>query len=434
MDDSAKRCLNCDASYKGLKRCPRCKQVYFCNATCQKEVWKEHVKVCVPIDGEPAQPPPKQPSAAAAAKPPADSQAATAAPKPGDPPVQKTPEQIKADQLLRIRHEILPEAARLMSAREFADAEEQLEDGVAIASQYDERELLNELSCALSKCFMIQDKYKQALEALNPALMHARREGGPEAMRPHSIAAEINKAKGDVDQMRVELRALMEAASESNDEQEQGAALLLAGCLLFDVGDLNAAVPLLSSAATAGEKLGNHNMRAGARNRAGAALLRMRQPKQAVEAWMDELKVLEQAGAEEAMAAMKVKEEPKEEEIEKKKPEMPPLGDTRGRRCKAHGNVFMAHLLMGTRPAAEVHLQHALSIAKELGKEEEARVWLQCGNSHTLASVDGSNDGDATEAYKKCLDLAKEVKSLELIAAAEKGLKKDLDVATMLRG
>ena len=113
---------------------------------------------------------------------------------------------------------------------------------------------------------------------------------------------------------------------------------------------------------------------------------------------------------------------------------MPPLGDTRGRRCKAHGNVFMAHLLMGTRPAAEVHLQHALSIAKELGKEEEARVWLQCGNSHTLASVDGSNDGDATEAYKKCLDLAKEVKSLELIAAAEKGLKKDLDVATMLRG
>ena len=38
--------------------------------------------------------------------------------------------------------------------------------------------------------------------------------------------------------------------------------------------------------------------------------------------------VLEQAGAEQAMAAMKVKEEPKEEEIEKKKPEMPPLGDT----------------------------------------------------------------------------------------------------------
>ena len=49
-------------------------------------------------------------------------------------------------------------------------------------------------------------------------------------MRPHSIAARrCNKAKGDVDQMRVELRPLMEAASESNDEQEQGAALLLAG-------------------------------------------------------------------------------------------------------------------------------------------------------------------------------------------------------------
>ena len=70
-------------------------------------------------------------------------------------------------------------------------------------------------------------------------------------MRPHSIAAEINKAKGDVDQMRVELRALMEAASESNDEQEQGAALPLAGCLLFDGGDLNAAVPLLSGKSAA---------------------------------------------------------------------------------------------------------------------------------------------------------------------------------------
>ena len=438
MHDPTKRCLNCDASYAGLKRCPRCKQVYFCNATCQKEVWKEHVKVCVPVAGEPAQPPPKQQSAAAAAKPAAAPQATAAVPKPGDPPVQKSPEQIKADQLLRIRHDILPEVARLMSAREFADAEEHLEDGVAIASQYDERELLNELSCTLSKCFLIQDKHKQALEALNPALMHARREGGPEAMRPHSIAAEINKAKGNIDQMRVELKALMEAAAESNDEHEQGAALLLAGCLLQDVGDLNAAVPLLSSAATAGEKLGNHGMRAGARNRAGAALLRMRQCKPAVEAWMDELKALEQASAEEAMAAMKVKEDEKDAEKEepkegvKKKQEVPPLGDTRGRRCKAHGNIFMAHLLMGTRPAAEMHLQHALSLAKELGKEEEARVWLQCGNSHTLASVDGSNDGDAAEAYKKCLNLAKEVNSLELIGEAEKGLKKELEVASMI--
>ena len=72
-----------------------------------------------------------------------------------------------ADLLAAVRAAPVPEAARLMSAREFADAEEQLEDGVAIASQYDERELLNELSCALSKCFMIQNKYKQALEALN---------------------------------------------------------------------------------------------------------------------------------------------------------------------------------------------------------------------------------------------------------------------------
>ena len=151
MDDSAKRCLNCDASYKGLKRCPRCKQVYFCNATCQKEVWKEHVKVCVPIDGEPAQPPPKQPSAAAAAKPPADSQAATAAPKPGDPPPYRRPRsRLRLISCCASGTRSCPSGEGSMSAREFADAEEQLEDGVAIASQYDERELLNELSCALS--------------------------------------------------------------------------------------------------------------------------------------------------------------------------------------------------------------------------------------------------------------------------------------------
>ena len=46
-DEEGKRCLNCGASFEGLRRCGKCKAVYFCNAACQREVWKEHCKTCV---------------------------------------------------------------------------------------------------------------------------------------------------------------------------------------------------------------------------------------------------------------------------------------------------------------------------------------------------------------------------------------------------
>ena len=55
------RCLNCGASFEGLRRCGKCKAVYFCNAACQREVWKEHCKTCVAPAGAAPPPPPEAP-------------------------------------------------------------------------------------------------------------------------------------------------------------------------------------------------------------------------------------------------------------------------------------------------------------------------------------------------------------------------------------
>ena len=225
-DEEAKRCLNCDASFDGLKRCPKCKAAYFCNAACQREVWKEHCKTCVAPAGS-------APASASAAPPPPTAGPGAAHPgaaqpgvPPPAPPKQLSPEEVKQNELRRIRTEVLPEVAALMAERDFEKAIEWLEDAVAFASGYDERELLDSMSCLLARCFLSLGKPKEALGGLNPALMHARRTGGPTAVKPHSVAAECFKAMGDHEKVRVELRALMEAAAESEDEREQCGALL----------------------------------------------------------------------------------------------------------------------------------------------------------------------------------------------------------------
>ena len=46
-DELDKFCLNCRTRGDFLKVCARCKSVYFCNSECQREVHKEHSKVCV---------------------------------------------------------------------------------------------------------------------------------------------------------------------------------------------------------------------------------------------------------------------------------------------------------------------------------------------------------------------------------------------------
>jgi len=215
---------------------------------------------------------------------------------------------------------------------------------------------------------------------------------------------------------------MIEGATESVSEAEQGAALLQAGCMLHDVGDLAAAVPLLASAAAAALALGDAQMRALARNRAGAALLRLRRPQQAVEAWTDELEALEgaavaeakapgapapgeaapgglgkaaapastaeagaaaaaaAAGAAAAAAAVEALAvsghsggggsgeantgsgaEAAAGAAKKKQAVSTPLGDTRGRRSRAHGNCFMALLLTGAREEAVGRCRFTLS-------------------------------------------------------------------------
>ena len=480
-DEEGKRCLNCGASFEGLRRCGKCKAVYFCNAACQREVWKEHCKTCVAPAGAAPPPPPEAPGQGAASGAPAAAGAPPAAPE------QKyTPEQIKREGLRRVNQEVLPEVGALMREGKFADAIEHLEESVAFASGADERELLDALSCLTARCYLGMGRPKEALQGLNPALMQARRNGGPSAIKPHSIAAECFRALGDEEKTRVELRALVEAAAESADEAEQAGALLLAGIALFDMGDLHAAVPLLASAAAAAEEVGDFAGRAAARGRAGAALLRLRRPGQAAEAWRDELKALEEGerrekkraeekrqtfslgdggadaradGADELAAATRVEEalgvgagapeetkrtEASSESFPKNTQEngkaqslraLAPVGDARARRCRAHGNLFTAHLLMGAREAAETHLAHACSIARTLGAKEEAETWLRAGHARRLAG--DASDGvpaDAREAYEKAAAVARGAGLDELAARARNGAEGKAGAAEMIDG
>ena len=448
--DDDKQCLNCGSSFEGLRRCGKCKAAYFCNAACQREVWKEHCKTCVaPAGSDPA--PTAHGAGAAAAVASAPDAPSAAPPSPASASKDKpTPEQIKQEGMRRIRGEILPEVARLMQQGAFEEATEHLEDGVAFASEHDERELMDSLSCLLARCFLGMDKPKEALMGLNPALMQARREGGAGAVKPHAIAAECRMKLGESDAARVELRALLEAAAESTDEAEQAKALLLAGCALFDLGDWSAAIPVLASAAAAAEKTGDHGSRATARQRAGAALLRARQPVQAIEAWTDELKALDLG--EKADADAKEDEKDKAHQKEKGEGETPggssvgsldakksavraPLGDVRARRCRALTNVFTAHLLAGSRDAAETHLRHALSVAREVGVAEEARVKLRAGHSRRLAG-DASNgvSEEARAEYEAAAELARSCGASDIVAAAENGLRGDVSAGDMLAG
>jgi len=94
-----------------------------------------------------------------------------------------------------------------------------------------------------------------------------------------------------------------------------------------------------------------------------------------------------------------------------------PVGDARARRCRAHGNLFTAHLLMGAREAAETHLAHACSLAKTLGAKEEAETWLRAGHARRLAG--DASDGvpaDAREAYETAAAVARAA-GLETLAA-----------------
>ena len=368
-------------------------------------------------------------------------------------PEQKyTPEQIKREGLRRVNQEVLPEVGALMREGKFADAIEHLEESVAFASGAEERELLDALSCLTARCYLGMGRPKEALQGLNPALMQARRNGGPSAIKPHSIAAECFRALGDEEKTRVELRALVEAAAESADEAEQAGALLLAGIALFDMGDLHAAVPLLASAAAAAEEGGGlrgARRRARARRRRAAPVAAPGPSRGGVEGRAQGArggrapgknerrrrdKRFRSARAAPTHALMARTSSPRRRVSRRRSASAPerrrrrsgprrprraslkihkkterqslralaPVGDARARRCRAHGNLFTAHLLMGAREAAETHLAHACSIARTLGAKEEAETWLRAGHARRLAG--DASDGvpaDARERTKR---------------------------------
>jgi len=41
-------CRHCGKFGKNLKRCARCHEAYFCDASCQREAWAEHKTECKP--------------------------------------------------------------------------------------------------------------------------------------------------------------------------------------------------------------------------------------------------------------------------------------------------------------------------------------------------------------------------------------------------
>lgn len=44
------KCNNCQSMKDSMKKCGRCKRVYYCSIECQKNNWKDHKKDCVKQD------------------------------------------------------------------------------------------------------------------------------------------------------------------------------------------------------------------------------------------------------------------------------------------------------------------------------------------------------------------------------------------------
>lgn len=41
-----KICVNCETKSENMKKCSRCKVVYYCSSKCQRADWKKHKKIC----------------------------------------------------------------------------------------------------------------------------------------------------------------------------------------------------------------------------------------------------------------------------------------------------------------------------------------------------------------------------------------------------
>lgn len=374
--DSQPKCLNCGASFAELKKCSRCRAVYFCNAACQRAVWAEHSPNCV-----------KDPNAKERPK----------APEPPRMPTAAEKEAAKANEKKKIEEDTLPKARAACDALlgggglhanqgvsgEFEDIIEALEDAIVFAIGEEDAELSREVRLTLSKAYLCARRLDECVHYLTPELEHARREGGEESASVHLLAARARSLKGEKEQCRKELTAALDCASESTSESKQGESLLEAGLILHDIGDWEKCAPILSTAGEAMEKLDRKMDASRAYNRAGSALFRLGRPDQAARCWLRELKTLES-----------------DESV------------TTSMLAQAHGNVASAFLLAGDQSTFNLHKEQALGKAREAGAEDEARVLLQLGNAYKLA---GETVDDSLAMAKDCFEKVKSISKVGVV-------------------
>ena len=356
-DEINKFCLNCRTRGDFLKVCARCKSVYFCNSECQREVHKEHSKVCV-------------------SKAPAPLNLPKGMPKP------KTEEEKKTEienETKRLETKLIPSVlnSKINGGNPPDDAlVDELEDALVFAITNENESLERKCRIGLAHVYLYSSRAKEGLHYLEPVVEYYKREGTVEAVEPHVLAAEccvkLSSLLGDEDEQKkkfkerckVELAAALDAATEytQKDETKQAEILLRCGICLLDGKLFDKAIGVFIQASACAEKLNAHGIAARAKNRVGHALIQMKRPSDAIVAWKDELESLEK---------FKNNDDVKNESdkvLEVKKAAF--------LKSMCHGNIFAAYAFLGAVDDARVHSNLAITNAKESGDANELKRTL----------------------------------------------------------
>ena len=356
-DEINKFCLNCRTRGDFLKVCARCKSVYFCNSECQREVHKEHSKVCV-------------------SKAPAPLNLPKGMPKP------KTEEEKKTEienETKRLETKLIPSVlnSKINGGIPPDDAlVDELEDALVFAITNENESLERKCRIGLANVYLYSSRAKEALHYLEPVVEYYKREGTVEAVEPHVLAAEccvkLSSLLGDEDEQKekfkerckVELAAALDAATEytQKDETTQAEILLRCGICLLDGKLFDKAIGVFIQASACAEKLNAHGIAARAKNRVGHALIQMKRPSDAIVAWKDELESLE-----------KFKNN---DDVKNESDKALDVKKAAFLKSMCHGNIFAAYAFLGAVDDARVHSNLAITNAKESGDANELKRTL----------------------------------------------------------
>jgi len=381
-DEINKFCLNCRTRGDFLKVCARCKSVYFCNSECQREVHREHSKVCV-------------------------SKAPAPLKLPKGMPAPKTEEEKKTEienETKRIEIKLLPNVLNnnfgVGNPPEEALVDE-LEDALVFAITNENECLERKCRICLAHVYLHSSRAKEGLHYLEPVIKYYKREGTVEAVEPHVLAAEccvkLSSSLGDEDEekeklkerCKVELAAALDAATEytQRDETKQAEILLRCGICLLDAKLFDKAIGVFIQASACAEKINAHGIAARAKNRVGHALIQMKRPSDAIIAWKDELESLEKFNDNDANAGNITNETDKA------------LGVKKAAFLKSmcHGNIFAAYAFLGAVDDARVHSNLAIVNAKNSGDANELKRTL----TQQKATWDALNRDDLSAELEK---------------------------------